>query len=211
MFSEKELAELSEAVRRTLSEKRFRHTLGVEDEIVRMGKFYLPDRIDELRAAALLHDVAKELPIEEQIEICRENGDPELATAVQSPAILHGHAASYLIRKIYPKYALPEIISAIYKHTTGAEKMTVFEELLFLADFTESNRPWNHCQKTREKFWSELPDDPAKRLTHLDLFVLSVLVFTLDYLRNRGITPDPTTERAADALKIQYPNQTLPI
>ena len=29
-----------------------------------------------------LHDLAKELAIEEQIAICRENGDPELDSAV---------------------------------------------------------------------------------------------------------------------------------
>ena len=43
MFNEQELRTLSDAVRATLSEKRFRHTEGVEEEIVRMGKIYLPD------------------------------------------------------------------------------------------------------------------------------------------------------------------------
>ena len=211
MFNEQELRTLSDAVRATLSEKRFRHTEGVEEEIVRMGKIYLPDRIDELRAAALLHDVAKELTVNEQIAICRENGDPELETAINSPAILHGHAASYLIPKSYEKYALPEIISAIYKHTTGAEKMTVFEKLLFLADFIEPNRPWQYCQTARKKFWELLPADPNDLLRHLDLFVLTVLEFTLRYLLERGTVPDPATERAAKALRKQYPNQTLPI
>ena len=113
-FTDKELSELKEAVRGVLSEKRFRHTEGVCEEITRMGTVYLPDRVSELRAAALLHDVAKDLPIEEQIAICRKHADPELGSAVKSPAILHGHAASYLIPESYPKYALPEIISAIY-------------------------------------------------------------------------------------------------
>lgn len=211
MYNERELRELSNAVEAILSEKRFRHTKGVEEEIVRMGKIYLPERIDELRAAALLHDVAKEMSVEEQIAICRENGDPELETAIRSPAILHGHAASYLIPKLYEKYALPEIISAIYKHTTGAEKMSVFDKLLFLADFIEPNRPWQFCQKARAEFWKRMPDEEVLRLPHLDLFVLSVLEFTLRYLRDRGTVPDPTTERAANALRKQYPNQTLPL
>ncbi len=211
MFNEQELRALSDTVRTTLSEKRFRHTEGVEEEIVRMGKIYLPDRIDELRAAALLHDVAKELTVDEQIGICRENGDPELETAIHSPAILHGHAAAYMIPKYHPKFNLPEIISAIYKHTTGAEKMSVFDKLLFLADFIEPNRPWKFCQKARAEFWKRMPDEEVLRLPHLDLFVLSVLEFTLRYLRDRGTVPDPTTERAANALRKQYPNQTLPL
>ena len=211
MFNEQDLRELSDEVSTRLSEKRFLHTKGVEEEITRLGRIYLPEKITELRAAALLHDLAKELPIEEQIAICRENGDPELDSAVRSPAILHGHAGAYLIPKSYQKFSLPEIISSIYKHTTGAEKMSTFDKLLFLADFIEPNRPWTFCRDAREKFWSSMPDDPDARLRHLDLTVLSVLTFTLDYLRSRGSDPDPTTERAAAALKRIYPDETVSI
>ena len=202
-FTDKELSELKNAVRGVLSEKRFKHTEGVYEEISRMGTVFLPDRIPELRAAALLHDVAKELPIEEQIEICRTHKDPELESAVRSPAILHGHAAAYIIPDSYPKYNLPEIISAIYKHTTGAEEMSVFDKLLFLADFIEPTRLWTECKNARDRFWRDLPDDPAGRLRRLDESVLSVLDFTLAYLVGRGVTPDPTTEKAAAALRRQ--------
>ena len=208
IFTDKELSELKDEVRGVLSEKRFDHTEGVCEEITRMGAVYLPDRIPELCAAALLHDIAKELPIEEQIAICQKYVDPELSSAVKSPAILHGHAASYLIRDSYPKYALPEIISSIYKHTTGAEEMSVFEKLLFLADFIEPNRAWTECRNARERFWNKMPDDPPGRLRRLDESVLSVLEFTLDYLRGRGITPDPATEKAAAALRRKIQNAT---
>ena len=211
MITETELRDLSASVRARLSEKRFAHTKGVEEEIRRMGEIYLPDKIPELRAAALLHDVAKELSVEEQIAICRDGGDRELETAKQSPAILHGHAAAYLIPKTDPKYNLPEIISSIYKHTTGAEQMSTFDKLLFLSDFIEPNRPWTSCRDAREKFWGSMPEDPDARLRHLDLTVLAVLTFTLDYLRARGTTPDPTTERAAAALKKRYPIEIVTI
>jgi len=210
MFNEKDLRSLSDVVERRISDKRFLHTKGVEEEIVRLGEIYLPDKIPELRAAALLHDLAKELPIEEQIAICKQNGDPELDSAVKSPAILHGHAAAYLIPKSCSNYALPEIISAIYKHTTGAEKMSTFDKLLFFADFIEPNRPWQYCRKARDEFYSGLPDDPSARVRYLDLSILSVLEFTLRYLKEKGIEPDPTTERAAEALRKQYPNHTEP-
>ena len=208
MYNEKDLRDLSDEVSTKLSEKRFRHTKGVEEEIARLGELYLPEKIPELRAAALLHDIAKEMPIEEQIAICRENGDPELDSAEKSPAILHGHAASYLIPKTYPKYALPDIISSIYKHTTGAERMSTFDKLLFFADFIEPNRPWQYCRKAREEFYSGMPGDPSARTSHLDLSILSVLEFTLRYLREKGTEPDPTTERAAASLKELYPDHT---
>ena len=211
MFNEQDLRELSDEVSTRLSEKRFLHTKGVEEEITRLGRIYLPEKITELRAAALLHDLAKELPIEEQIAICREKGDPELDSAVRSPAILHGHAAAYLIPKSYQKFSLPEIISSIYKHTTGAEKMSTFDKLLFFADFIEPNRPWQYCRAAREKFYSGMPADPSDIIRHLDLSILAVLEFTLQYLKDKGIEPDPTTERAAAALKRQYPNYTQEI
>ena len=46
-------------VERRISDKRFLHTKGVEEEIVRLGEIYLPDKIPELRAAALLHDTGR--------------------------------------------------------------------------------------------------------------------------------------------------------
>ncbi len=203
-FNDKELTELSDAVRATMSEKRFRHTKSVEEEIARMGALYLPEKIPELRAAALLHDIAKELPTEEQQEICRTNDDPDLAHAIRSPAIMHGHTASYLIPIIYPKYALPEIISAVYKHTTGAEEMSVFDKLLFLADFIEPERPWQVCQDVRRSFWDAMPDTEPERIRRLDETVLYILEFTVQYLRDKGTIPDPTTEKAAAALRREY-------
>jgi len=200
-FTDKELAELAESVEKRLSKERFAHTKGVEEEIVRMGEIYLPDQIPELRAAALMHDIAKEMPIEEQEEICRKNGDPELGEAIRSPAILHGHAASYLIPDLYPKYDLPEIISAIYKHTTGSEDMSTFDELLFFADFIEPGRPWKSCRSARRAFWDGMPDDPSERPRHLDRSILEVLEFTLRYLYERGTVPNPATEKAAASLR----------
>ena len=55
-INEEMLDTLRQRVGTGMSEKRYRHTLGVEREIARLGEIYLPDRIQELRAAALLHD-----------------------------------------------------------------------------------------------------------------------------------------------------------
>ena len=60
---------LREKLRSVLSEHRYEHTLGVERAAVRIGERCLPEMICELRAAALLHDVAKEMKMEKQQEI----------------------------------------------------------------------------------------------------------------------------------------------
>ena len=208
MYSEKDLEALSHSVSGRMSAKRFRHTHGVEEEAARMGVIYLPDRIPELRAAGLLHDMAKEMPIEEQIEVCRQNGDPELAQLENAPAIAHAHAASYLIPKLYPNYALPEIISSIYKHTTGAVEFSTFDKIIFLSDFIEPNRPYDESIRLRKAFWDEMPEEPKNRLLHLDRTVLSCLRYIQFFLTQKGIVPDPTTARAADALALKLQNQS---
>ena len=56
---------------------RLEHTLGVERMAVRLGELMAPEHVDLLRAAALLHDVTKELtlPVEKIIEANRTAAD----------------------------------------------------------------------------------------------------------------------------------------
>ena len=68
-FTEERLALLREDMRACMTEQRFKHTLGVEQMAARLAALYLPEGAGMLRAAALLHDMTKELPREVQAEI----------------------------------------------------------------------------------------------------------------------------------------------
>ena len=68
-YSDKEIEMLKNSVALRMSEKRFLHTMGVVFTAERLGKTLLPEKISELKAAALLHDVSKELPVSKHIEI----------------------------------------------------------------------------------------------------------------------------------------------
>ena len=59
-FGERALCCLRERLRATMSQKRFAHTLGVEQTVAEMAAFYCPCKTGMLRAAALLHDCTKE-------------------------------------------------------------------------------------------------------------------------------------------------------
>lgn len=59
-FSERALGRLREEVQKTMSAKRFAHTLGVEQTVAAMAALYCPEKAEMLRAAALLHDCTKE-------------------------------------------------------------------------------------------------------------------------------------------------------
>ena len=58
-ITEEMLTELREKITPWLTGKRLVHTLAVEDMAVKLGKLYLPDQTEKLRAAALLHDITK--------------------------------------------------------------------------------------------------------------------------------------------------------
>ena len=73
-YSENMLDELRQTVCAGMSERRFVHTAEVEKMAVRLGELYAPDKIDILRAAALLHDVTKEKNLSEQIAILEAHG-----------------------------------------------------------------------------------------------------------------------------------------
>ena len=63
---------LRERVGTYMSEKRYAHTVAVEDMAARMSKYLCPEKTNVLRAAALLHDITKELTAEEHIKICED-------------------------------------------------------------------------------------------------------------------------------------------
>ena len=71
-YGEEILCNLREKVKLEMGEKRYFHTHEVEKMAIRLGEIYAPDKIDMLRAAALLHDITKERSDEEHIEICEK-------------------------------------------------------------------------------------------------------------------------------------------
>ncbi|MBQ8400651.1 MAG: HD domain-containing protein, partial [Clostridia bacterium] len=51
------LTDLRAAIVPYLTGKRLEHTLAVEECAAELGKVYLPEQVEKLRAAALLHDI----------------------------------------------------------------------------------------------------------------------------------------------------------
>ena len=182
-------------VEKRLSPKRFFHTLGVEAEVVALGELYLPEQIPALRAAALLHDITKELSTPEQIALLRAYGIPESQDELLSPQVLHGKTAAAMIKSEFADFALDEIISAVDCHTTGKVGMTVFDCILFLADYIEAGRRWEACQAMRNEFWGVDKATLIKK-EHLYLTVIKILENTLAYLKRNQMHIQKDTKEA---------------
>jgi nicotinate-nucleotide adenylyltransferase len=171
-----------------MSDYRFRHTAGVADMVGRLAALYCPEKAELLQAAALLHDVTKELPENEQRRIMAANGIDLRSDEDASPKIFHGITAALLIPERYPEWASAELISAVRWHTTGRAEMSVPEKLLYLADYIDQSRTFEKCVRLRRFFWDARPEDMKEdeRLALLRETLILSYRFTIEDLIAEG-------------------------
>jgi predicted HD superfamily hydrolase involved in NAD metabolism len=121
--------------RNRFSRARWRHTLSVAETAHRLASalgWAARDR-DRVIAAALLHDVAKELPLQELRRLAGEDGRHE------APSLLHAWAGARLARDEFG-ISDDRILRAIAIHPTAAANASRFSQLLFVSDFLEPHR-----------------------------------------------------------------------
>ncbi|MBP5293101.1 MAG: bis(5'-nucleosyl)-tetraphosphatase (symmetrical) YqeK [Clostridia bacterium] len=203
MFDPKELDNLLETVGNRMSPKRFAHTRAVADMAVRMADLYCPEEADKLYIAGLLHDLTKELTAEQQFELCEELGVPyDPFRDALMPKTLHAKTAAALIGRDFPEYADPVIVSAVRWHTTGHEKMTITERILYLADYIDETRKFEDCVILREMFWGADPlsMDPEQRYSHLRKVMIRSFDMTIRSLLEDQIPISPDTIAARNDL-----------
>ena len=201
-FNEDMLRRLRESISSSMSPKRFRHTAEVEKMAARLGKLYAPDKIDVLRAAALLHDITKEYSAEKQLETCRAFGIILEKQDILTPKTFHAKTAAALIPVLYPDFADEEVISAVRWHTTGRAGMTILEKLVYLADYIDESRTFPDCVALRSLFWEAEPQNmnEAERAAHLNRVLIRSFDMTLTSLIEDGAPVSDDTFSARNDL-----------
>lgn len=201
-FSAPARERLAAEVQKRLSSRRFAHTKGVEETAAAMAALYCPEKKEMLRAAALLHDVTKELPQEEQKKILARYG-VMLRADEAAPEVLHGMTAALIIPKEFPSFAAPELISAVRWHTTGCAGMSLTDAIICLADTIEPGRTYPACVALRERFFGAHPEgmEPEARAKWLARVLLNSLEGTLASLAGRGRPVSRDTEKTVRWLK----------
>ncbi|MCQ2435578.1 MAG: HD domain-containing protein [Clostridia bacterium] len=181
---------------------RFCHTCGVYDECIYLGTragFRTAD-LTEIGIAALLHDIAKDLPADEQILLCGEAG-----TEYTELPTLHQDIGGYYAEKLYGTQTVtPRVRRAIECHTTGRDDMTVFDMVLFVADFTEAGRKYDTCKEMREYLHAECGKISATDTKAVEKLITSVtlkiLSETIAHLTDKGAVIDLRTVSAYNSL-----------
>lgn len=139
-----------------LSEKRYKHVLGVAETAKKLAKL---NGADESKAelAAMLHDIAKEMPIDEQMKILKKNNFNITEIEKASPQVLHGFVGEFLARE---KFNIDdeEVLKAVAYHTTGKANMAKLEKIIYIADYIEPTRNYPGVEILRETTYKDLDE-----------------------------------------------------
>lgn len=203
VITEEMLTALRSDVAGLLSEYRMAHTLGVEEMAAELAALFCPEKEMLLRAAALLHDVTKELSDEEQLCIMADHGVILRKDEQASPQIWHAVTAALIIGERYAPFASTELISAVRWHATGRCGMTLTEALIYLADYIERGRTYGDCIAVREAFFGAEPQNMKQtaRRQLLRNVLLQSYEKTIQKLQRRGQGICVDTLNAAEDLK----------
>ena len=201
------VARIRAEIPRFLTEKRLSHTFFVEKEAISLAERVISvynkdidadELMQNLHLAALLHDITKKCTEAEQLTLCARYGI--LVKDGTSPEILHAFTGAHVAREAFG--INDAVFSAIYKHTTGSERMSLCDALLFIADFTEESRAYEACVSTRTRLHAALasaktPEDASAALCEA---MKSELDSTITHLLEKGAVIDPETIHCRNAL-----------
>ena len=180
------LCQLRDLMEDELKDYRFVHTMGVANTAAAMA-FKWEVNLEQALVAGMLHDCAKNIPIDEQIRLC-EKYDLHLSDKeMQIPSLIHAPLGACLAKE---KYGVndEEVLSAIRYHTTGRPAMTALEKIVYVADYME---PTRKATSTRTLVRKEAFED-------LDLCVYHTAKSVLEYLVEIGEDIDDMTRQTCD-------------
>lgn len=197
-FDEAQIDALRQKVADTMTDFRFTHTAEVEKMAVRLGELYGIEDIGLLRAAALLHDITKELDTQSQLELISKAGISPDEYDAKAHKTLHAVSAPYVIKRDHPHFACPELLDAVRYHTTGRAGMSLYECIIYLADYIDMSRKFKECVYLRNLFFDAHPENMSaeERKYHLYAVMLRSLDMTLESLEREG---SPISKLSAEA------------
>ena len=176
--------EIRDIVKKFVSEKRFLHTIGVENEAYKLGKIFLPEKAEKLSLAGLLHDITKDFKTEKQLLLCDEYGiEYDVENLV--PKLLHAKTGCEFARRLFDFDIVDdEVYNGILYHTTGRANMTLFEAIIYLADYIEETRTFEDCILLRNYFYDGIAsaisyDDKIKVLKKTMIFSFNLTIKNL--------------------------------
>ena len=147
-MTDKEREFYTQHIRERLSDYRFRHSVNVSKESVRLAERYGGD-VEKAELAGLLHDVMKDAGKKEQLDIIEKYGVKLNEVEQQAPKLWHAIAGAVYVKKVL-RIRDKDIVNAVRYHTTARAGMTLLEKIVFIADYTSEDRDYKGVEKMRK-------------------------------------------------------------
>ncbi len=182
-------------INKNLSKQRYSHSVSVAETATKIGEdLGLPDRdVKELYTAGLCHDIAKELPKDEQIKLIEKHQKLSNEDLI-CRSTLHQLAGAYLARELFD--INDRVFGMIRYHCTGSPDMTLCEKIIFISDYIEPLREHHSCVLLRQYFTERRTD-----LRLIDVTAAKCCKRTLDLLESKGHPIHPLTIQTYEKLK----------
>ncbi|MGN1034775.1 MAG: bis(5'-nucleosyl)-tetraphosphatase (symmetrical) YqeK [Oscillospiraceae bacterium] len=174
-----------DCVKNLVSAKRYKHTLAVEQQAKKLAKIYGADEF-KASAAAILHDIAKEMPPEEQISLIEATGVEFGEDEHQNQKLWHAAAGAAYAKSVL-KVKDDEILNAILNHTTGRADMALLEKIVLVADIISDDREYSNVENLR-----------AKAETSLEEVIEAYSVYIMAYLKENNLYISEKTKAACN-------------
>lgn len=186
---------LKDWLQNRLNDERYQHSLGAQAKAIELARrFHLsPDEMERAAVAALLHDAAKLMTIQELLEACERWNIPTTEEDRQLPQILHSLVGAELVHREFD-ITDEAVLNAIRYHTTGRSGMSRVEQIVYIADKIEENtRNPLYIQKINALVNFQEPEA-------LEKVLLYILDSTITFLVEKGQIIHPRTIEARNSL-----------
>ncbi len=174
------ISEIIERLPKYETQKRIEHSIRVKETALQLYKLWGGNK-QVLVYAALLHDIARDLPIEKLIEIAEKNGYRIDKIEAENPIILHAPIGAIIAEKDFG-ITDKNILNCIKYHTTGRASITLNEAIIYLADFIEPGRDFEDAKKVRKIAFADLKEA-----------VIQETILNVAYLMNARVPIHPKT------------------
>ncbi len=139
--------QITAILRRRLKPKRFEHSLAVAEEAVRLAVRYGVDP-QKARTAGLLHDIMKNTPPEDQLQVLDNFGVPMSDVERGAEKLYHAMSGAAFAEHVLG-ITDRDVLNAVRYHTTARACMSPLEQVLYLADFTSADRDYDDVDVMR--------------------------------------------------------------
>lgn len=138
---------LENIIKQRLSEKRFKHSIGVAETARKLAENLGADP-KKACLAGLVHDAAKEMTYEEMLDACKKGKVMPDSEELKNKALLHAPAGAAILDSL--GIVDEDIKNAVRYHTVGRRGMSMLEKIIYFADMVEPSREYPEVNLLRE-------------------------------------------------------------